>query len=154
MPSRLLQAPARAGYVARAHWQRDPENPLVDTVSVEQLAEQVRSALATANLEGFEDLLDPQVTWGAPGDPAPACQNRRQVLVWYANAQAAGVHAEVIEVTTHGNKILLATSVRRGLGEPSEPRWQVLTVADGRIVDIRGYDGESEARTAVGAPEC
>lgn len=28
MPSRLLQAPARAGYVARAHWQRDPENPL------------------------------------------------------------------------------------------------------------------------------
>jgi len=40
---------------------------------MQKLAEQVSEALGAADLTAFSHLLDPKVTWGAPGDPTPAC---------------------------------------------------------------------------------
>jgi len=118
-----------------------------------RLAEQVTAALSAADPDQFAHLLDPNVTWGAPGDPAPSCRNRRQVLAWYQRGRAGGRRAEVHRVTTHGDKILVAMTVTSADGPASgrgEPRWQVLTVVDGRIADIRGYDDEQDARDAAG----
>ena len=35
----------------------------------------VRNALAAENLSAFTQLLDPPVTWGAPGARNPSCEN-------------------------------------------------------------------------------
>ena len=70
-------------------WQRE---------DVERVAEQVRSALETADLSAFSELLDPDVRWGAPGDPSPACMDRAQVLSWYQRGLDAGVRARVAEI--------------------------------------------------------
>ena len=54
--------------------------------STEWLAGQVWQAMEAGDLEAYADLLDPGVRWGAPGDPAPPCQSRAQVLAWYQRA--------------------------------------------------------------------
>jgi hypothetical protein len=49
---------------------------------MELLERKVRIALESADLAAFADLLHPDVQWGPPGDPAPPCRNRDQVLAW------------------------------------------------------------------------
>jgi hypothetical protein len=110
-------------------------------VEIEALAEQIKIALESADLTQFQDLLDPAVTWGAPDDDKPSCSNRKQVLDWYRRGLQAGVRASVTEVAASGSKILIGMDVT---GRDS-PRWQVLTVRDGRIADIRGFESRTEA---------
>jgi len=121
----------------------------VSASTISAVAAHVRAALDSANLERFAELLDPNVTWGAPGDPSPSCQSRQQVLAWYDRGKAAGRRAQVLSVTIHRDKILVAMTVTSTAGDAPVDRWQVLTVAGGRITDIRGYDDEADARAAV-----
>jgi ketosteroid isomerase-like protein len=117
------------------------------------IAASVRTALEAADLDAFADLLDPRVTWGAPGDPSPPCQNRQQVLEWYRQGRADGRRARVTDAFAHQDKVLVAMRVTPGDGRPEADeadRWQVLTVAHGRVTDIRGYDNERAARAATG----
>lgn len=123
------------------------------------IGDQVRAALEAADLEAFRELLDPRVRWGAPGDPAPPCQTREQVLGWYRRGREAGTRAQVTEVVAAGDKVLVGMTVTFGPGTPQAgasdhqtaiPRWQVLTVAAGRVVDIRGYDDRSAAAAQAG----
>lgn len=117
---------------------------------MERVAEQVRSALEAADLSAFRELLDPNVRWGAPGDPSSACRNRAQVLSWYQRGRDAGVRARVSEVVALDERtILVGLQVARNpsaLESGSEvERWQVLTVDGGRIVDIVGFEERSDA---------
>lgn len=118
------------------------------------ITERIKVAFESADLTAIGDLLDPDVRWGASDDPAPSGQNRRQVLAWYQRGRKAGVRARVTEIVAHGNKILVGLKV---LGSPAAEerggevdRWQVLTVAGGRIVDIRGFDERSAAASRAG----
>ena len=120
--------------------------------AIDVIADRVRSALDAADLEQFADLLDPKVTWGAPGDPSPPCQSRAQVLAWYSKGREAGRRGQVRTVRTHGDKIVVAMTVTSP-DDAGSDRWQVLTVANGRVADIRGYDGEAEALEAAGLAE-
>jgi ketosteroid isomerase-like protein len=123
--------------------------------SAAALADRVRAALESGDPTDLAELLDPNVRWGAPGDPTPSCQNQHQVLAWYQQARAAGVEAHVTDVTVHGAKLLIGLQVVAGppaerRGGPVE-RWQVLTVADGRVVDIRAFDERRAAARAAAA---
>ncbi|HVV75745.1 MAG TPA: nuclear transport factor 2 family protein [Mycobacteriales bacterium] len=117
--------------------------------SIEMIAEKVRVALDSADLEQFADYLDPKVTWGAPGDSSPSCQNRNQVLTWYANGRAAGRRGQVRDIRTRGDKILVSLAVTSP-EDGAADRWQVLTVANGLVTDIRGYEVEADAAAAAG----
>lgn len=120
-----------------------------------RIAEQVRGALDSADPADFAALLHPHVTWGAPGDPSPPCQNRDQVLAWYRHGAADGRRAHVLDVATIGDKILIKMTVTPRPGHDSGQdhlRWQVLTVSNGLVVDIRGYDDAASARAATGLP--
>jgi ketosteroid isomerase-like protein len=124
--------------------------------SMERVARQVRLALETADLSSFNDLLDPNVRWGPPGDPSPPCQSREQVLAWYERGKESGARARVSEVVVLGDQILVGLLVA-GTLEAEErggraTRWQVLTVREGRVVDIVGFDQRSEAAARVGLP--
>ena len=116
--------------------------PRIDKpITPDQVASQVRAALESNEVERFADLLSPDVHWGAPGDPKPSCQNRKQVLKWYTNGRAAGVRVETVtEVEVHGNAVLVGMRLSGG-----EERWQVLRVGPDGVNDIRGYDDRAEA---------
>lgn len=123
--------------------------------AMQRLAEQVAGALEAADLSAYRELLHPDVRWGAPDAKRPSCRNRDQVLAWYQRGRESGVRASVTEVEVLGDRLLVGLTVRGGQGddEGGAPRWQVLTVSDGRVVDIVGFDDRAEAvaRAEAGA---
>jgi ketosteroid isomerase-like protein len=124
-----------------------------DGHQAERLAGLVGQALAAADLDAYADLLHPDVRWGAPGDPSPPCQSRAQVLTWYRNGREAGTRARVTETVATGDKILVGlrvTGAPTDAGAVEFDRWQVLTVRDGMVADIRGYENRDEAAAAAG----
>jgi hypothetical protein len=120
-------------------------------------AGRVKLALESGDLNAIKDLLDPGARWGAPEGPREAdCQNRDQVVAWWAGARAAGARAVVTEVTTGAGTLLVGLEVTgtpeaRELGGAAE-RLQVLTLRDDRIVDIRGFDDRAAAAARAGVP--
>ena len=121
------------------------------------LARRVRAALESGDLDAIRDLLDPGARWGAPEGPSDAdCHNRDQVIAWWASARAAGAQAVVTEVTVGTGTLLVGldvtgTPAAHEAGGTAE-RWQVLTVRDGRIADIRGFDDRAAAAARAGVP--
>jgi ketosteroid isomerase-like protein len=114
------------------------------------LAERVRQAMAAGDVAQFADLLDPNVTWGAPGARNPTCQSRDQVLNWYQRGREAGVRGSPIEVAVMDDDRLLVSLAVHGTEGARERggtalRYQVLTVSGGRITDIVGFDSKPEA---------
>jgi ketosteroid isomerase-like protein len=122
---------------------------------MDRLARQVKIALEAADLSAYSDLLDPDVHWGPPDNPT-VCKNRRQVLTWYERGRDGGTRARVSEVTVLGDRILVGLQVTGSRGAAASKgemeRWQVLTVRDGRIVEIVGFDERRSAVARVGAP--
>ena len=119
------------------------------TKSIDEIAVLVRNALAAEDLSAFTELLDPAVTWGAPGARNPSCNNRGQVLAWYQRGRDAGVRGSVYDVEVLGDRLLVSMSVR-GTENASERggaalRFQMLTVRSGKVVDIVGFDDKTEA---------
>lgn len=123
--------------------QPDPE--------MEVIARQIQIALDASDLTAFQELLDPNVTWGAPHAKNPACKSRDQVLTWYQRGKASGVEGRVSDVEILGECVLLGLVVRRteAAQERGEAamRWQVNTVRDGRVIEIVGFDDHHEAIT-------
>ncbi len=123
---------------------------------MEALAAQVRGALGEEDLSAFAELLHPDVQWGPPGVRRATCRNRRDVLAWYARSAEAGMRAEVSDVTVLGDRLLVSLVVQRpdGVDErgAAASRWQILTVAEGQIVDIAGFESRDEAVTFAVRP--
>jgi ketosteroid isomerase-like protein len=118
------------------------------TWTAAEIAEPVRAALEASDLHALSALLSPDVQWGAPGDPAPACRNRGDVLAWSRRGRAAGTRAQVTEVDVVGDALLVGLMVDRG-GSAGE-RWQVLTIGPDGVRDIRGH--EDRASAVAGLP--
>jgi hypothetical protein len=113
-------------------------------LTTDEIAELVRGALESAEFDACRPLADPNVHWGSPDDNAAGCRNRDEVLAWYRRGRAKGVRSRVSETIAHGDHMLIGMSVS---GAPSSTpsdatvdRWQVLTVDNGRVTDIRGFD--------------
>ena len=121
---------------------------------MDEIAARVRQAMTAEDLPAFADLLDPDVTWGAPGAVNPSCTNRSQVLAWYERGRDAGVRGRVHDVETHGDRLLVTMVVRGTDGALDRGgaalRFQVLTVRDGKIVEIVGFDDKAEAFAYIG----
>ena len=122
-----------------------------------RLTERVTLALESGDLDAIRDLLDPGARWGAPEGPHEAdCQNRDQVIAWWASARAAGARAVVTEVTAGAGALLVGLEVT-GIPAADEAggaveRWQVLTLRGDRIADIRGFDDRAVAAARAGVP--
>jgi ketosteroid isomerase-like protein len=123
-------------------------------IGMDETAALVRKALTSEDLSAFTELLDPDVTWGAPGARNPSCKNRSQVLSWYQRGQEAGIRGTVNDVEVVGDRLLVSMTVRgsKDAGERGGAalRFQVLTVLNGKIVEIVGFDDKAEAVSYAG----
>src|SRR5207237_291634 len=124
-------------------WKRGPQprihrqnGQMPKTSSPKDLADKVRGALDSGDLDAMSALLHPNAKWGAPDDDKPSCQNRSQVLGWYQQARDSGMRARVTEVAVGGDKILVGLKVAGRSAEDDvdgeADRWQVMTVVDGK----------------------
>ena len=124
------------------------------TLSMSELAARVKEALEADDLTAYSDLLDPHATWGAPDDEVWGCHSRKEILAWYGQARDAGVRASVTEVVEGTDKLLVGLRVwgRDDADESGDAleRWQVLTIRDGLVSDIRGFEDRETAAARAG----
>lgn len=121
---------------------------LMDPGAMEQLAQHLGTALQEADLDAYRELLDPNVRWGPPDDDVSGCHNRDELLAWYQLGRDNGLRAEVVETVISGNRILVGLDIHdtsAAADRTGSLRWQILTVADGRVKDIRGFEDRDEA---------
>ncbi len=116
--------------------------------------DRLRTALESQNVNRLAELLAPDVTWGAPGDPNPPCRNSDQVIRWYQDGFDNGVRTTVREVTPLGDNVLVGLSVTgnpaAGDADGAVDRWEVLAITDGLVSDIRGFEDRESAVAHAG----
>ena len=118
-----------------------------------EVAERIRAAYDTADLELFASLLHPDVQWG--GGPN-GCSNRAQVLARYQDQLSRGVRAQVATSEVHGGAVITGLAVARPAEGarplPPDVTYQVFGVSDGLIVSITGFEDLAAARAAGTQP--
>lgn len=116
------------------------------------LAERVRHALSTRDLDAFGALLSDDVTWGDVQHPR-GCRNRRDVLATFERVMDAGVTGDITELSTGARGILVGLEVHWPVGSPREDEtslFHVYLVVDDQIVAIHRYDDRPSAADAAG----
>ncbi len=143
-------APLPLGSRAREFTVTNGGGRMVDDDAVmKRVAAQIATALSTSDLDMLGDLLDSDVRWGPPGEDGPACTSREQLLAWYRRGRYSGASAQVTETSVHGAHILVGLNVTSPayglLGRGVVQRWQVVSVHDGRVRHIVGFEGRDDA---------
>ncbi|MBO0833132.1 MAG: hypothetical protein J2P29_14285, partial [Actinobacteria bacterium] len=95
------------------------------------------------DLDLLGSLLHPQVRWTG------LCRSSDQVLDWYRGLIADGTVATVNSVEVDRDAVVLGLAVARKAegARPAPPQqvFQVFTVEDAQIIDIRGYPDRHSA---------
>jgi ankyrin repeat protein len=115
----------------------------VGTGVMADIARHLETAFRDKDITLLGALLHPQVHWTG------LCTNSDQVLEWYGALAAAGTEAEVHSVEVDRDAVVLGLAVG-GSAEGARPAprqqlYQVFTVADSQITDIRGYPDRHSA---------
>jgi ankyrin repeat protein len=115
-----------------------------------EIARHLETAARDVDLDLLGSLLHPEVRWTG------LCHDRTQVLDWYRAVLAEGIEASVRSVEVDRDAVVLGLTVgRRAQGArpaPPQPLYQVFTVRDVQIVEIRGYPDRASALTRDGDP--
>src|SRR5258708_6774887 len=101
-------------------------------------------------------MLDDSVRWGGEKDTPETCHSRTHVLDRLARQRANGLETQVIEVVPCEGAVLLGLRVKRpvpGGFAREQSVYQVLSVSNQRVVDIRGYPSRPEAAARAGIAE-
>ena len=129
------------------HDRGEPPGSLGSGVMAE-IARHLETAARDVDLDLLGSLLHPEVRWTG------LCKDRTQVLDWYRAVLAEGIEASVRSVEVDRDAVVLGLTVgRRAHGArpaPPQPLYQVFTVRDAQIVEIRGYPDRASALTRGG----
>jgi ankyrin repeat protein len=126
--------------------QLDGQAEVPGTVGAGVLADMARhleAAYRDLDIELLGSLLHPQVQWTG------VCRNSAEVLDWYRGLLADGIRASVESVEVDGDAVVLGLSVARqaegARPAPPDHLYQVFTVEDAQVTDIRGYPDRASA---------
>jgi hypothetical protein len=124
---------------------------LVETpLGMEQLAEQLRSAFATKDLDLLGQLLAPDVRWGDDDHPNK-CRNRSDVVATFDRLLGEGVEGTVTTAITGPNGVAVLLHVE--WPNPGEGRgvnfYQSYIVSDGLVTEIQRHDDRRSALAAI-----
>ncbi|MGH9121154.1 MAG: ankyrin repeat domain-containing protein, partial [Acidimicrobiales bacterium] len=133
--------------VGRASEEQDGAVVPLGSGVMAEMAIHLEAAYRALDLDMIGSLLHPDVTWTG------ICRNRNDVLEWYRGFMADGVVATVEGVEVDRDAVLLRLDVsRRADGArptPPDRIYQVFTVYDAQVVDIRGYPDRASALARI-----
>ena len=112
------------------------------------IASRVRVAMESVDLQLMSELLAPDARWGAPEQDVPTCRNAQQILSWYEMARDNGVRADITAMEIITNHVVIGLKVINPNDQQNSrnaTRWQVLTVDDELVTEIRGYETRGAA---------
>jgi hypothetical protein len=112
------------------------------------IASRVRVAMESVDLQLMSELLAPDARWGAPEQDVPTCRNAQQILSWYEMARDNGVRADITAMEIITNHVVIGLKVINPNDQQNSrnaTRWQVLTVDDELVTEIRGYETRGDA---------
>jgi ketosteroid isomerase-like protein len=100
-------------------------------------------AFEVGDLEAAAAALHPEVRWYAAEEPDAdgTCHSRGDALAFLQTALADGVSAELLELRDFGDHIvsIIRTHVPAEWGEQPPPHGEVVTVRDGKIIEMVVY---------------
>jgi hypothetical protein len=109
------------------------------------IARHLEAACRDLDLGLLGSLLHPQVHWTG------VCSNSAEVLDWYRGVLADGTTAAIQSVEVDRDAVVLGLTLTRQAegARPAPPQrlYQVFTVDDAQIIDIRGYPDRRSALT-------
>jgi ketosteroid isomerase-like protein len=117
-----------------------------------QLARVGFDAAMRGDFDAIEGLLDPSVKWHG-GDPSTsgACASRDQVVAFMRNARGKGRIGELIEVIDAGEKVVVVMRPVSPRGQQAQPRANLTTFRDGKVIEMVAYETPAAALAAAGA---
>ena len=128
-----------------------PEVPgSIGTGVMADVARHLEAAHRDRDLELLGSLLHPGVRW--TGD----CTSKEQVLDRYRDLLAEGTVASVASIEVDRDAVIVGLSVARPAegARPAPPQhvYQVFTVEDAQIIDLRGYPDRASALARAARP--
>jgi hypothetical protein len=122
------------------------------TASQPSIANRLRGALTSRDLEAFGALLSDDVQWGDDNHPNK-CRNRADVLATVTRALLTGVDGTLIELQAGTKGIFCQYDVSRPAGDlraGERSLFHVYLVRDNHIYLIRSFDDRAPAAKAAG----
>jgi ankyrin repeat protein len=117
----------------------------IGTGVMADIAQTLEAAYRNLDLDLLASLLHPQVHWTG------VCTNSAEVLDWYRGVIADGTRPTVQSVEVDRDAVVLGLSLSRQAegARPAPPQqfYQVFTIDDAQIIDIRGYPDRHSALT-------
>ena len=122
-------------------------NPETNT----EIARRGYQAIASGDVDGVREFLDPAVKWHA-GDPnaVGACQNRQDALAFIRQARERGRVGELVDVIGAGEKVVMIMRPPASGGEQPDLAANLTTFRDGKAVEIVHYPSPEDALAAAG----
>ncbi len=115
----------------------------IGTGVMADIARHLEAAYRDRDLDLLASLLHPQVRWTG------VCTDKTQVLEWYRGLLADQTQASVHSMEVDRDAVVLGLEVARqaegARPAPSQRLYQVFTVDDAQIIDIRGYPDRRSA---------
>jgi len=107
------------------------------------VAQHLEAAYRSLDLELLGSLLHPEVRWSG------LCNTSAQVLDWYRQGLAGGTRPTVESVEVDRDAVVLGITLSRpaegARPAPAERLYQVFTVDNGEVIEIRGYPDRASA---------
>jgi ankyrin repeat protein len=123
----------------------------VGTGAMADIARHLEAACRDFDLGLLGSLLHPQVQWTG------VCSNSEEVLDWYRGVFADGTNAAIQSVEVDRDAVVLGLTLTRQAegARPAPPQqlYQVFTVDNAQITDIRGYPDRKSALTRTLGPQ-
>jgi ketosteroid isomerase-like protein len=118
-----------------------------------ELARRGFGAVARGDLDALSALLDPDVKWhGSEGLGRDSCHNRSEALEFIRQAIKRGAVGELVDVIDAGDHVVVVMRPRRNSQlVDSEPRANLTTFRDGKVVRMVAYETPQAALAAARA---
>ena len=124
-------------------------------VDYEQLVRDTWDALSRGDMAPLENALAPNAKWRAVQDGPWNCENRAAILDVMMNNLARGLSGRVEDVLPVADRVVVAfrPDNHQPGGWPLDDgiRYVVLTVAQGRITEMKGCSDRKTALSYAGA---
>ena len=124
------------------------------TASDVELVRSAWDAFSRGDITVATTMLDTDVRWYGAGDPdgEGACHNRDEAAAFIRRALADGLTAELLDVRDAGERLVavIDTHAPPEWERSPGPHGEIITVRDGKVIEMVVYPTVEDALTAAG----